>query len=237
MKLADLKRRARAYVEQQAHAKVLRASFERRFVLFGREDVALSVDIDDPSDPSWWVIGGATPMNLYSKKSFPDAGMAFTLHTGITMQLLDRQYRASATPPKHIGYDAFISHAGEDKKRLVQPLARELTRSGLRVWYDEFEVRVGDSLRQSIDRGLATSAYGIVVLSPAFFGKSWPEYELNGLVAKEIGGRASILPVWHRVDRDDVMEYSPTLADRLAVSTRGLSIRAVAKALRRAMEA
>jgi hypothetical protein len=237
VKLGDLKRRARVYVEQQAHAKVLCVAFARRFVLFGREDVALSVDIDDPSDPSWWVIGGTTPMNLYSKKSFPEAGMAFTLHTGITMQLLDREYSASATPPRQIGYDAFISHASEDKHRLVQPLARELTRNGLRVWYDEFEVRVGDSLRQSIDRGLATSSYGIVVLSPAFFGKRWPEYELNGLVAREIGGRASILPVWHRVDRDDVMEYSPTLADRMAVSTRGRSIRAVANALRRAMEA
>ena len=133
-------------------------------------------------------------------------------------------------------HDVFISHAAEDKKRLVQPLARELARSGLRVWYDEFEVRVGDSLRQSIDRGLATSSFGIVILSPAFFRKKWPEYELNGLVAREISGRAVILPVWHRVDRDDVMEYSPTLADRLAVSTRNQSIRAVAKALRRAME-
>ena len=162
--------------------------------------------------------------------------MAFTLHTGITMQLLDREYSASTKAPREVGYDVFISHAAEDKKRLVQPLARELARSGLRVWYDEFEVRVGDSLRQSIDRGLATSSFGIVILSPAFFRKKWPEYELNGLVAREISGRAVILPVWHRVDRDDVMEYSPTLADRLAVSTRNQSIRAVAKALRRAME-
>lgn len=235
LNLTQVKRRAREYVEREAHAKVLRVSFAKRFVLFGREDVALSVEIDDTADPSWWVIGGSTPLNLYSKKSFPEVGMAFTVHTGITMRLLDRQYTSSTRAPSEIGYDAFISHAGEDKKQVVQPLARELTRLGLRVWYDEFELRVGDSLRQSIDRGLATSAYGIVILSSAFFRKKWPEYELNGLVAREIGGRAAILPVWHRVNRNDVMEYSPTLADRVAVSTGKLSIRRVAKALMRAM--
>lgn len=176
-------------------------------------------------------------MNLYSKKAFPDVGMAFTLHTGLTMQILDREYKTSGKAPKQVGYDAFISHASEDKKQVVEPVALELTRLGFRVWYDEFELRVGDSLRQSIDRGLANSAYGIVILSPAFFAKNWPQYELNGLVAREVAGRAAILPVWHGVDREAVLEYSPTLADRVAVATKNTSIRRVAKALAAAMEA
>jgi hypothetical protein len=151
------------------------------------------------------------------------------------MQLLDRQFKESRTPPKQIGYDAFISHASEDKQAVVKPLARELTRLGLQVWYDEFELKVGDSLRQAIDRGLATSQFGIVVLSRAFFAKNWPQYELNGLVAREVGGQSAILPIWHKVTREDVLEYSPSLADRVAVSTGQLSIRKIAAALANAM--
>jgi hypothetical protein len=111
LNLTQIKRRAREYVEREARAKVLRVSFAKRFVLFGREDVALSVEIDDAADPSWWVIGGSTPLNLYSKKSFPEVGMAFTVHTGITMQLLDRQYTSSTRAPSEIGYDALLRPA------------------------------------------------------------------------------------------------------------------------------
>jgi TIR domain len=85
-----------------------------------------------------------------------------------------------------IGYDAFISHATEDKKKLVKPLALALAKRGFRIWCDEFEMKVGDSLRQSIDQALASSRYGIVILLKAFFAKNWPQYELNGLLAKEI---------------------------------------------------
>jgi len=83
-------------------------------------------------------------------------------------------------------YDAFISHASEDKDDLARPLAEFLKKAGFSIWYDEFQLRVGDSLRRSIDKGLANSRFGIVVLSPNFFAKNWPQYELDGLVAKEI---------------------------------------------------
>ena len=68
-------------------------------------------------------------------------------------------------------HDVFISHASEDKDAIVRSLASALTSEGLKVWYDEFTLRIGDSLRQKIDRGLATSRVGLVVLSPAFIGK------------------------------------------------------------------
>lgn len=54
-----------------------------------------------------------------------------------------------------------------------RPLANALRQKGLRVWYDEFELRLGDSLRRKIDEGIARSVFGIVVLSPAFFAKKW----------------------------------------------------------------
>jgi hypothetical protein len=47
--------------------------------------------------------------------------------------------------------------------------------------FDEFTLSVGDRLRRSIDRGLANCRYGIVILSPMFFGKEWPQRELDGL--------------------------------------------------------
>jgi multidrug efflux pump subunit AcrA (membrane-fusion protein) len=121
---------------------------------------------------------------------------------------------APATPAKE--WDFFISHASPDKEELVRALAEGLTAAGADVWYDEFELRVGDSLRAKIDEGLSRSRYGIVVLTPAYLaGRQWTDNELAGLFA----ANKRILPIWHRVSRDEVAAYSPTLADRLALTT------------------
>lgn len=117
-------------------------------------------------------------------------------------------------------HDVFISHASEDKDGFVRGLAQGLRERGVDVWYDEFELKVGDSLRRSIDNGLAYSRFGIVVLSSAFFAKNWPQYELDGLVAKEnAAGDKVILPIWHKVSKDEVMKQSSTLGDRVALNT------------------
>jgi hypothetical protein len=78
-------------------------------------------------------------------------------------------------PSPSQNWDAFISHASEDKERFVRPLARALKNLGVEIWYDEFSLKLGDSLSRSIDKGLAQSRYDIVVLSEAFMTKSWPE--------------------------------------------------------------
>lgn len=117
-------------------------------------------------------------------------------------------------------YDAFLCHASEDKTDVVEPLAQALEQRGLKVWYDRWELKVGDSLRRKIDEGLAKSRFGVVVISKAFLRKKpWTERELDGLVQKEVAGRSVILPVWHKVAREDVAQYSLTLADKLAAST------------------
>jgi hypothetical protein len=113
----------------------------------------------------------------------------------------------------------FISHASEDKDSIVRPLAHALREAGLKVWYDEFELRIGDSLRRKIDRGLANSRFGVVVLSQSFFGKGWPNYELDGLVTRAVSGEQVLLPVWHNVSKEEVIRYSPSLADKLARNT------------------
>jgi hypothetical protein len=99
-------------------------------------------------------------------------------------------------------YDVFISHSSEDKDEFVRPLTIELQNLGLKVWYDEFELKMGDSLRRKIDHGLINSRYGIVVLSSSFFKRDWTNYELDGFVNKEMNGLKVILPIWHKVSKD-----------------------------------
>ena len=76
--------------------------------------------------------------------------------------------RRASKRKKDDEWDVFISHATEDKEAIARPLADALRDGGLRVWYDEFSLTLGDSLRQSIDRGLARSLFGVVVVSPSF---------------------------------------------------------------------
>ncbi len=121
-------------------------------------------------------------------------------------------------------YDIFISHASEDKAAVARPLSQFLRSLGVAVWYDEFTLDMGDSLSRSIDKGLAASRFGVVILSPSFFSKGWPQHELAGLVSKEIAYGKTILPVWHKVAADDIRQVSPTLADKVAVATDALSI-------------
>ena len=113
-------------------------------------------------------------------------------------------------------WDVFISHATEDKD-YVEPLVKALDNAGIRVWFDKSTVEWGDDLRSSIDRGLVNCRYGIVVFSKAFLKKKkWTEYELNSLFALEQPGRKIILPIWHGITREDLLQYGAGFADRLA---------------------
>lgn len=116
-------------------------------------------------------------------------------------------------------WDLFICHASEDKDAIVRPLVAALKREGFKVWYDEFTLTIGDDLHRSIDKGLANSNYGIVILSRHFFDKEWPQKELDGLAARETKGKKVILPIWHNVDSEYIRKFSPTLAGKLGVPT------------------
>ena len=124
-----------------------------------------------------------------------------------------------AIEPGIENYDVFISHASEDKDSIVRSLATALSDRGLKVWYDEFTLRIGDSLRQKIDRGLANSRVGLVVLSPSFIAKGWTNYELDGIVTRTVSGEQILLPIWHNITKQEVIDYSPSLADKVARST------------------
>ena len=139
--------------------------------------------------------------------------------TGEILQRAQVHREPVIDPPSPKYYDFFISHASEDKEGFVRQLAEALESKGASVWYDELTLKVGDSLRREIDRGLVNSRFGVVVLSEAFFKKEWPQKELDGLVALEAQGLSRILPIWHKVSVDEVAHYSPTLADKVALNT------------------
>jgi hypothetical protein len=118
-----------------------------------------------------------------------------------------------------VRFDVFISHASEDKEEFVRPLAAALAAMGLRVWFDEWTLTLGDGLRKRIDEGLVASDFGVVVLSRHFFAKNWTQAELEGLFAKEMEGRKVILPIWHNITEKDLLQHSPMLAGKLAAPT------------------
>ena len=125
-------------------------------------------------------------------------------------------------------YDVFISHASEDKEEVARPLAEALRKNGLSVWYDEFELKIGDSLRRKIDKGIANSNFGIIVISRDFISKGWTNYELDGLITKAVNGEQTMLPIWHNVTKREVINYSPSLADKLARSTTDFTVEEIA---------
>lgn len=120
-------------------------------------------------------------------------------------------------------YDVFISYASEDKEAIAYPLAEELKRNGYRVWFDEFSMSVGDSLRRSIDKGMVKSKFGIVIFSKSFFRKGWTNYELDGLVEMNINAPGTLLPIWLNVSKKEVAEYSRSLSNILAIDGTNLS--------------
>ena len=126
-------------------------------------------------------------------------------------------------------YDVFISHASEDKDMIVRPLTSALTKLGVKVWYDEFELHIGDSLRRKIDQGLSRSRFGIVVISRSFIKKGWTNYELDGLITNSISGKQILLPIWHNITKQEVIDFSPSLADKVARNTSLETIDEIAK--------
>lgn len=131
-------------------------------------------------------------------------------------------------------YDVFVSHAWEDKEDFVDEFVDELRKQGLSVWYDTNKLKWGDSMREKIDRGLANSRYGVVILSPNYIApeKYWTKAELNGLFQAETINGKTILPIWHNLTKKQVTEYSPIIADRKALNTASMTPDEIASALK-----
>ena len=150
----------------------------------------------------------------------PDLNDSFAFRFEITAEgwtVLEKETFTMENKNDDTAYDIFISHASEDKDAIARPLYNALIEKGISVWFDEADIKLGDSLRRKIDEGLSKCRYGVVILSPHFLSKEWPQRELDGLVARETAsGDKSILPIWHELERETLLRYSPSLADRVA---------------------
>lgn len=145
-----------------------------------------------------------------------------------------RKMEAKSMLPIYREYDFFVSHATEDRNAIAEPLTIELEKLGAKVWLDKFEMKIGDSLRASIDYGIAHSKHGIIILSKHYMCNFWTELEMNALFTKlSIGSKNNriILPLWHNVTKQEVAQYSPMMADFFALSTKEHSITELAKQL------
>jgi TIR domain len=138
----------------------------------------------------------------WTDHTFQSRSGYYSTVAGQQMAALFRQRRAGAgtysasAPAPHATEsqrDVFVSHATEDKAAIARPLAEELRRRGLSIWFDEYELVLGDSLREKIDAGLQHARTGVVILSPAFFAKRWTAWELNGLVARLMAGERNVI--------------------------------------------
>lgn len=127
---------------------------------------------------------------------------------------------------------AFISHDSRDKDEVVRELAQELSRLMCPVWYDEYSLRVGASLRESIEAGLKETRNCIVILSPNFLSNDgWGKAEFDSVFTREILEKKNVmLPVWHNVTVEQVYEYSPRLADKVGLNTK-IGIKELARKL------
>lgn len=113
---------------------------------------------------------------------------------------------------------AFISHDSRDKQTIARPLALKLSGLGIPVWFDEFSLKLGDSLRESIERGIRETDYCILIVTRNFLtNDGWTKTEFNSVFTKEVIQKKKVmLPIWHDVSKEEVYEYSPSLVDRLA---------------------
>lgn len=122
-------------------------------------------------------------------------------------------------------YDVFISHAWEDKEGFVDEFVAELEKLGIKVWYDRQRIKWGDSMRARIDDGLKKSKFGIAVISPDYIadGKYWTKAEIDGLFQLESVNGKMLLPIWHNITKQQVMNYSPIIASKLAMTTASMT--------------
>lgn len=114
--------------------------------------------------------------------------------------------------------DVFLCHAWDDRGGAAKDLNDLLASRGVAVWFSEKDVPLGTSLLREIDRGLAKSRIGIVLVTPALLkrlkGESIADKELSALLAREL-----LVPVVHNTTYEALREVSPLLASRTGLST------------------
>jgi hypothetical protein len=114
--------------------------------------------------------------------------------------------------------DVFLCHAWDDRTGAAKELHDLLESRGVRVWFSEKDVALGTPLLREIDRGLAKSRVGVVLVTPALLsrlrGEGIADKELSALLAREL-----LVPVVHNTTYEALREVSPLLGSRSGLST------------------
>ena len=107
----------------------------------------------------------------------------------------------------------FLSHTSADKP-FVERLARDLTRLGIEVWYDKYEIQVGESIFQRVSEGLGESEYFAIVLSPRALKSEWVRSELSAAWCKKmLDGSNAILSILYQTCEVPALLQSIRYAD------------------------
>jgi hypothetical protein len=208
----------------------------RRFEYFGGKMTRSPARLTVPRDGHWYVAidlggyGGRIRSGVAVEP--PPRGFLPPMREQSSLEQIRRNLDATPPPAGVMDgriHDVFISYASEDGPAVAHPLAAALTELDVDVWLDELKLTIGDSLRRSIDRGIASSRFAVVVFSKPYFTKGWTQYELDGIVTRNTAGEQNLLPLWHNVTKDEVVAYSPSLADKLARSTATHAIDEIAR--------
>ena len=114
--------------------------------------------------------------------------------------------------------DVFLCHAWDDRQGVAKELHDLLESRGVRVWFSEKDVSLGTPLLREIDRGLAKSRVGIVLVTPALLRRLKAEgiadKELSALLARDL-----LVPIVHGTTYEALREVSPLLGSRTGLST------------------
>ncbi|WP_267837592.1 toll/interleukin-1 receptor domain-containing protein [Vibrio cholerae] len=126
--------------------------------------------------------------------------------------------------------DIFLCHAWDDRKGIAKELHDLLESLGVSVWFSEKDVLLGANLLREIDKGLAKSRVGIVMVTPAFLdriaGQGIADKELSALLATDL-----LVPIVHDTTYDELREASPLLGSRSGLDTNEDSINNIAAKL------
>lgn len=128
-------------------------------------------------------------------------------------------------------YDIFLCHAWDDRREIAVDLNKALEQAGVSVWFSEKNLQLGTNMMREIDRGLAKSRAGIVLVTANFIKRIQAEgvadKELSALLARDL-----LVPIVHGITYDDLREESPLLASRSGLDTATDTIDQIANKIR-----
>lgn len=174
---------------------------------------------------------GGTGGNSSSKRSKPSWSKpsSSVYYTPIQIQSLTPiretvEARAEAQPDLR---DTFLCHAWGDRKGVAKELHDLLVAAGVKVWFSEKDLGLGVPMMRAIDKGLANSRIGLVLVTPAMLDRlpkeSVADKELSALLAGN-----QLIPIVHNTTYEALRNVSPLLASRTGLDTSEDSMEVVA---------